>query len=98
MATDRTAASTFKEGIPNAGIKVVTIEVPATAVATDTVALTLASWGAVSLLGFTSYVHTTDLSVIVVEVATSAVSAGVATFTIPAGNDSKRRFIVVYLK
>lgn len=91
--------STRRELAPNAGLKTVMLVTGTTVTgATDTVTMTLADYGFKNVLGFDEFVHTTDYSVIVRQVATatSAVSAGVLTITTSTGNNNKRRVYIVY--
>ena len=65
--------------------------------AADTFAITLADYGIspTGLLAVSSWVHTTDGSVITVEANTVAVSSGVATITIAAGTDNDSRIVEI---
>jgi len=65
--------------------------------AADAFAITLTDHGisATGLLAVSSWVHTTDGSVITTEANTVAVSAGVATVTIVAGTDNDTRIIEI---
>ena len=85
------------EVVPNSGLKVVVFQLPNTADATDTVAITLADYGiqATGLLIVESWVQTTDGSVITTEANTCAVASGVLTVTIVAGTDNDTRVIRV---
>ena len=82
---------------PNAGLKEIFIQTRDTVDATDTIAITLASYGIhpTGLLAVQSWVHTTSNSVITAEANTTAVSAGVLTVTIAAGTDDDVRVIRV---
>ena len=82
---------------PNSGLKSLLFITPNTADATNTLAITLTDYGisATGLLVVESWKHTTDGSVIVTELNTSAVSAGVLTVTIAAGTDNDMRVVQV---
>lgn len=64
--------------------------------ATDYMTLTLANFGMTNVLAWHCDVHTTDYSVIVHETGTTAVSAGVFTYTTATGNNNKRRILIVW--
>lgn len=85
------------EVLPNAGLKRVMFALPNTTDAANTVAITLADYGisATGLLAVSSWVHTTDGSVITAESNTCAVSSGVLTVTIAAGTDNDFRVIEI---
>jgi len=85
------------EEVPNAGLKRVMFTLANTTDAADTFAITLADYGiaATGLLAVSSWVHTTDGSVITTEANTTAVSAGVLTVTIAAGTDNDTRVIEI---
>jgi len=82
---------------PNCGLKSLLFITPNTADATNTLEITLTDYGisATGLLVVESWKHTTDGSVIVTELNTCAVSAGVLTVTIAAGTDNDMRVIQV---
>lgn len=65
---------------------------------TDTMTMTLVDFGVKNVLSIETFVHTTDYSIIVLEAATSAVSAGVLTITplTTAGHEDKRRIVLVH--
>ena len=75
------------EQTPNDGLKTVLFTLANTADADDTFAITLADYGIhpTGLLTVESWVHTTDGSVVLTELNTSAVSAGVLTVTLATG-------------
>lgn len=85
------------EVVPNSEIKKVIITCPNTTDATNTVAITLSDYGisATGLLAVSSWVHTTDGSVITSEANTTSVSSGVLTVTIAAGTDNDYRVIEI---
>ena len=92
--TDRT--STRKEHSVNLGGKsVVLISGTTLTGGTDTLTMTLADYGIRNVLAVEGFVHTTDYSVIVAESGTTAVSSGILTYTSAAGNNSKRRVVIV---
>jgi len=84
-----------KEVSPNAGLKVIQVWTP-DATGTDTVPITLSKYGIKTVYNVLCQVHTTANSVILTEVSTTAVSNGVLTVTIAAGNDGKKRSILVF--
>lgn len=63
----------------------------------DTFTLTLANYGAARVVGFLGFIHTTENSVIVQEQPTSAVSGGVATFTVGGATGNKARDYLIWL-
>jgi len=90
------SASVITESAPNPGIKRVIFETAATADSGDTLAITLSTYGIVTLLGVTGYRHTTEGSVIVDDAQTTAVSAGVLTITVGgSGADNYKRVFEV---
>lgn len=91
-----TKLASFDE-IPALSLKRVLFQLANTVDAADTFAITLADYGIspTGLLTVSSWVHTTDGSVITVEANTVAVSAGVATVTIAAGTDNDTRIIEI---
>lgn len=89
-----TTAFTVKELVPNSDLKAVLVYSDNTVDATNTIAITLATYGISTLLFVMGCKHTTDGSVIATEAPTTAVSAGVLTITVPSGTDNDPR---VYL-
>lgn len=85
------------EEVPNAGLKRVMFQLANTVDAADTFAITLTDYGisATGLIAVSSWVHTTDGSVITTEANTTAVSGGTLTVTIAAGTDNDSRFIEI---
>jgi len=83
------------EHVPNAGIKTVGLLFPNTTDENDTYDITLEDYGiqATGLLTIKSWVHTTDGSVIVTDIATCAVSAGVVTVTLQSANANSTRYV-----
>jgi len=85
-----TATSILKswDVVPNSGLKRVVFQTPNTADENDTFDVTLADYGisATGLLTIRSWVHTTSGSVIVTDIATCSVTAGVATITVQSAN------------
>lgn len=89
--TDTTTGVSVKELAPNGGMKIIAVKVPATFVnGTDTLAITLASYGATALLGVIGFQETTAKSVTTqfgvdatggLKGMTTAVAAGVLTIT-----------------
>jgi len=94
--TATTILKTFEE-VPNADLKRVMFVLPNTTDASDTIGITLSTYGisATGLLAVSSWVHTTDGSVITVEANTTSVTAGVLTVTIAAGTDNDLRVIEI---
>ena len=91
-----TKLASFDE-IPALSLKRVLFQLANTTDAADTFAITLADYGIspTGLLAVSSWVHTTDGSVITTEANTVAVSSGVATVTIAAGTDNDSRIIEI---
>lgn len=91
-ATSKVMFSGNKEG----GTKVIEIETPATADNGDTIAITLADYGASAVKWLRSYRHsTTDSIVIDDDQPTCAVANGVLTITIGGSTGDKKRYIQV---
>jgi hypothetical protein len=84
-----------KEVSPNAGLKIVQVWTEA-ADSADTTVITLANYGIKTVYNVICQVHTTDNSVIVTEASTTAVATGDLTVTIAAGNDGKKRSILIF--
>lgn len=76
------------EVVPNAGLKVLYFQTPNTADENNTFTVTLADYGinVTGLLTIRSWVHTTSGSIIVTDIATCSVTAGVATITVQSAN------------
>jgi hypothetical protein len=68
----------------------------ATAVSADTLTVDLSDYGINTFLGIDGMVHSTTDSIIVKEVGTTAVSAGVLTVTIGGSAATKKRTYIVY--
>jgi len=83
------------EVVPNSGLKVIYLQVPNTTDENDTLAVTLSDYGisATGLLTIRSWVHTTDGSVIVTDIATCSVTAGVCTVTLQSANANSTRVV-----
>lgn len=80
------------------GTKFVELETASTANHADTVAVTLADFGASAIKWIRAYRHTTDNSVVVDDDApTTSVSNGVLTITIGGSTDGKKRFFTLGL-
>jgi hypothetical protein len=91
---DKTSLRT--EYAPNLGGKIVVLESDATVTGgTDTLTLTLADFGLSKISSVYGVVHTTEDSVMVQESGTTAVAAGVLTYTSASGNDNKKRVVTV---
>lgn len=84
-----------KELSPNAGLKVVQA-LTGLVDEDDTTTINLTSFGIKSLRNVISQAHATEGSVVVTEVPTTSVTAGVLTLTFPAGNDAKKRSVLVF--
>lgn len=94
--TAYTVATVWKNELsPNAGLKELWLQSYNTADATNTFAVTLASYGisATGILFIESYVQTADGSIITAELNTCAVSAGVLTITVAAGTNDDTRVV-----
>ncbi len=83
------------EVVPNSELKRVVFQTPNTADENDTFEVTLSDWGisATGLLTIRSWVHTTDGSVIVTDIATCSVTAGVVTVTVQSANANSTRVV-----
>jgi hypothetical protein len=83
------------ELLPNSDLKEVVFMTPNTADENDTFTVTLADYGInnTGLLTIRSWVHTTDGSVIVDDIATCSVTAGVATITVQSANTNAPRVV-----
>ena len=88
------------EVAPNTGIKSILLMTPNTADENNTFTITLTDYGisATGLLGIVSRVHTTDGSVIVDDIATTSVAAGVLTITVQSANTNAPRVIEIFGK
>jgi len=73
------------------------IETEATADTADTIAITLSKYGATKLKDIKGCVHTTENSVVVGEVGTTAVANGILTITVGGStvSDKKRVYNVI---
>jgi hypothetical protein len=80
---------------PNPAIKKVVFQTPNTADENNTFDVTLSDHGisATGLLTIRSWVHTTSGSVIVTDIATCSVTAGVATITVQSANNNAVRVV-----
>ena len=83
------------EQVPNAELKTVLLQTPNTADENDTFTATLSDYGIAptGLLTIRSWVHTTSGSIIVTDIATCSVTAGVVTVTVQSANDNMVRVI-----
>lgn len=91
--------STITDVVPQQGLKIITVETPATADTGDTIDITLADLGASTLLGITGYTHSTENEVVIQEAPTTTFSSGVLTITIGGStNSDEKRFYVIYAK
>ena len=80
---------------PNAGLKIIQAWT-ANGDQNNVTKIDLKAAGISTLYNVLCQVHTTDNSVIVTEAATTSVSTGVLTVTLPASNDGKKRSILVF--
>ena len=91
-ATTKVMFSGNKEG----GTKMIELETPATADHADTIAITLADYGAKGVKWVRAYRHTTTDSVVVDDdQPTCIVASGVLTITIGGSTDDKKRYFQV---
>jgi len=83
------------ELLPNSGLKKVVFQTPNTADENNTFTVTLTDYGisATGLLTIRSWVHTTSASVIVTDIATCSVTAGVVTVTVQSANSNCVRVV-----
>jgi len=92
-----TATSILKswQEVPNAELKKVVFQTPNTANENDTFTVTLSSYGIspTGLLTIRSWVHTTSGSIIVTDIATCSVTAGVVTVTVQSANSNSVRVV-----
>jgi hypothetical protein len=89
----------IRSAIPNIGGKLITVVTPATADTGDTIAITLADYGATAIRGIWGNTETTDGSVVITEAPTTAVSSGTLTITTGgSGNTDHRRSYLVLLE
>jgi len=87
------------EIVPNCGIKVIQVRVPATFTwGTDLIVVDLNDYGATKISGFLAFEETTAGQVIVAATGTTAVASGVLTYnstgSSSAGNDCGGTLIV----
>ena len=81
--------------VPNCELKTVIFQTPNTTDENDTFDVTLADYGisATGLLTIRSWVHSTDGSVIVTDIATCSVTDGVVTVTLQSANANMTRVV-----
>lgn len=93
---DISSTSTYREALPNLGVKTIIVETPTTTDTADTIPITLSTYGIGTVLSVQGFVHTTENSVIVAEAPTTAVSSGVLTITVGGStvSDKKRVYVV----
>jgi len=83
------------EQVPNNGLKTIIFQTPNTTDENDTFTVDLTANGisATGLLTIRSWVHTTDGSVIVTDIATCSVTNGTATITVQSANANSTRVV-----
>jgi len=83
------------EIVPNASLKKVVFMTPNTTDENDTFTVVLADYGInpTGLLTIRSWVHTTDGSIIVTDIATCSVTTGTATITLQSANNNAPRVV-----
>ena len=87
---------TNTEVAPNAGLKIIHILCPSTAVGgTDDVTVDLSKFGCTNVHGVTVYDETTTGSVVVDQVPTTSVSSSTLTVDL-GGNDTGVKSIIIY--
>ena len=89
--------SSVTEAAPNAGVKILQLWTD-DGDENDFAEFTLAEYGIGKVYNVLCQVHTTDNSVLLTEVATTAVSGGKLRVTFPGSNDGKKRSILVFGK
>jgi len=89
---------TSQEASNPLGLKCFAIETPATVDATNTIAITLATYGITTMWDVWAFTHTTTDDVIKTEATeiVTSVTTGVLTVTIQAGSNDDKRVIVVW--
>ena len=71
-----------KEIVPNSGVKIIKVSVPATFVwGTDIVVVNLARYGGTKLIGFLAFEQTTAGSIVIAATGTTSVTTGTLTLT-----------------
>lgn len=93
---DISSTSTVREIVPNLGMKMIKIETVATADDGDTIAITLADYGIISLEGILGFTHSTTDSIVITEAPTTSVTSGVLTITVGGSTDNKKRVFIVF--
>ena len=94
---DITSTCNIQIHTPNMGAKTLVIKTLATATTSDTIVLTLKNYGIASFMGCLTLIHSSAESVITLETtnaATTAVSSGVLTLTIPGGGAAERTIVI----
>lgn len=89
---------TVTQVAPNAGVKVLMLELPDTVIGgTDTVAIDLGDFGAKTLLAIDVYDQTTTGSVVVSEAPTTVNTSGVVVITL-GGSDTGAKTVIMHVK
>ena len=85
------------EVVPHGEIKRAYFLLPNTTDENDTFDVVLADWGIspTGLLTIRSWVHTTDGSIIVTDIATCSVTTGTLTVTLQSANANSTRFVEI---
>lgn len=89
---------TVTEQAPNAGVKVLMLELPDTVIGgTDTVQVDLGDFGCKTLLSIDVYDQTTTGSVVVSQAPTTVVTSGILVITL-GGSDTGAKTVVMHCK
>lgn len=87
---------TVTEIAPNSGVKMLQVTFPDTVIGgTDTVQIDLGDYGCTNIHGIHVFDETTDGSVVVLQAATTVVTAGVLVVTL-GGSDTGKKTIILY--
>ena len=97
---DISTSCTYREICNDLAAKCVVVKVPATSQHSDTILITLATYGISTFMGCITLLHGTAESIITLETTnatTTSVTSGVLTLTIgSSATDSKERTIIVW--
>ena len=94
--TPTTSGVLLREAVPEQGLKILAVELPATVDDGDTFAIDLSTYGGSTFIGHQGFIQTTANSVIVAETNTTAVSGTTLTVTIGGSTDNKKRTLIIY--
>ncbi len=87
---------TATEAVPNLGVKIISVAFPDTVIGgTDTVQVDLNDFGCTKLNGILMFDETTTGSVVVLEAATTVVTAGVLVITL-GGSDTGAKTAILF--